>query len=236
MSEQTALITGAAQGFGRAVAAELVARRWRVLGLVRQASDVTALGQAGTPGLTWMYGDVTSRELPEVLKRELPKAVTHLDLLVNNAGVSGRTSKIADVGIDEMMHLMDVHCYGPVRCIQGCLDLLRRAPRPTIVNVSSRLGSVERVATGGFDELNVSYAMRISKAAQNMLSAALIRELGPLGVRVLAVHPGQVTTRMASRDADMSPEDAARRFVDWLLADGSPSAGFFEPEQGSISW
>jgi NAD(P)-dependent dehydrogenase (short-subunit alcohol dehydrogenase family) len=183
-----------------------------------------------------MYGDVTNRELPEVLKRDLPKAVTHLDLLVNNAGVSGRTSKIADLDMEELMHLMDVHCYGPIRCIQGCLDLLHRAPRPTIVNVSSRLGSVARVATGSFDELNVSYAMRISKAAQNMLSAALIRELGPLGVRVLAVHPGQVTTRMASRDALMSPEDAARRFVDWLLADGGPSAGFFEPEQGSVSW
>lgn len=102
--------------------------------------------------------------------------------------------------------------------------------------MSSRLASVAHVADGVFDELNVSYAMRISKAAQNMLSAALIRELGPLGIRVLAVHPGQITTRMANRDAAMSPEDAAHRFVDWLLADGGPSAGFFEPEQGSISW
>jgi NAD(P)-dependent dehydrogenase (short-subunit alcohol dehydrogenase family) len=56
----------------------------------------------------------------------------------------------------------------------------------------------------------------MAKAAQNMFSASIHRELRGTGIAVFAVHPGRIRTRMGSPDADMSAEEAAKRFAGWL--------------------
>jgi NAD(P)-dependent dehydrogenase (short-subunit alcohol dehydrogenase family) len=236
MNQQTALITGASRGFGRAVAGELVGRGWSVVGLVRTRADADDFTATLAPRGTGIVGDVADPALPCTLQQHLPLILSHVDLLVNNAGIVGSGKSVANLDLDEMARLMEVHCYGPIRCIQGCLELLRRSPNPTIVNVSSRLGSVSKVASGAFDEVGVSYSMRVSKAAQNMLSAAISRELVPQGFRVLAVHPGLVATPMGNPGAALSPQEAAHQFVEWVLADVGPSSGFFEPGKGVLSW
>ena len=73
-----------------------------------------------------------------------------------------------------------------------------------VVNVSSRLASLARVAAGEFDALRISYAMRISKAALNMATVCLARELSADAIAVHCIHPGRIRTRMASADADIT--------------------------------
>ena len=109
-----------------------------------------------------------------------------------------------------------MHCCGAIRCLQAVLPYLRKAEAATIVNVNSRLGSISNVSSGKFDHITVSYGMRIAKAAQNMLSASLYREIKNTGISVFSVHPGRILTRMGSLDADTLPEEAAIRFISWL--------------------
>ncbi len=90
------------------------------------------------------------------------------------------------------------------------------------MNITSRLASIQRQADGhyGADNLGASYACRIAKAAQNMLSSVVAAELGPSGVGVWAVHPGRMTTDPGSAAAELvrlveerRPEDTMVRFI-----------------------
>ena len=79
--------------------------------------------------------------------------------------------------------------------------------------------------------------MRISKAAQNMLTACLHRELGPEGIAVYAVHPGRLRTRMGSADADVEVEEAAARLLDWLArARATEPVAYVEPGRDDLPW
>jgi NAD(P)-dependent dehydrogenase (short-subunit alcohol dehydrogenase family) len=82
-----------------------------------------------------------------------------------------------------------------LRLAQTLLPTLLAAPAPVIVNVSSRLGSLAALAAGDFADRKTSYAYRVSKAAQNMLTVALAQELAGR-VRCWAVHPGSLATAM----------------------------------------
>lgn len=132
---------------------------------------------------------------------------------------------------------MEVHCYATLRCAKFCWPLLSRAKDAAIVNITSRLGSISAVASGEYDHLDISYSMRISKAAQNMLSACLHREALRDEISVLAVHPGRMQTKMGNPDADLTAEEAAERFFRWLpgvLANGKYE--FLEPESPELDW
>ena len=110
----------------------------------------------------------------------------------------------------EVLRLVDLHCSGALRCTRAALPALRLAERAMVVNVSSRLASLTRVSAGDFDALRISYAMRISKAALNMATVCLARELAADGIAVHCVHPGRIRTRMASADADIEPDRRLR--------------------------
>jgi NAD(P)-dependent dehydrogenase (short-subunit alcohol dehydrogenase family) len=99
----------------------------------------------------------------------------------------------------------------------AALPFLRKAPRPAVVNVSSRFGSIALTEQGQFRGL---YAYAVAKSAQNMLSACLRQELGREGIRVFAVHPGRLKTAVAAADADTEPRAAAERLADWVDAAG----------------
>lgn len=69
-----------------------------------------------------------------------------------------------------------------------------------------------------------SHEYRITKAAQNMLSITMAQDLAEMHVEVWALHPGRLATKMRSVDADMHPDDAARRLVGWIT-ERTPQTG-----------
>jgi NAD(P)-dependent dehydrogenase (short-subunit alcohol dehydrogenase family) len=132
---------------------------------------------------------------------------------------------------------MRVHVHGPIVCTQAALPWLRRSPLGTIVNVSSRLGSITRIAAGTYDHLRISYAMRISKAAQNMLTACLHRELAAEGIAIYAVHPCRLRTDMGSADADIDAGAAATRLLEWLDHNRREKlVAYIEPDRDELPW
>lgn len=237
MMLSTALVTGAGRGYGLELCRALAARGVHVLGTVRTAEGAAAFEAAcGGPG-TPICADVTDENAGASIAAALAARDQPLDLLVNNAGVITSGARIEEVQLADVDHLLRVHVHGPIVCTQAALPWLRRSSLGTIVNVSSRLGSISRIASGAYDHLRISYAMRISKAAQNMLTACLHRELLPENIAVYAVHPGRLQTRMGSADADIDVAEAATRLLGWLERNrGERLVAYIEPDRDELPW
>jgi NAD(P)-dependent dehydrogenase (short-subunit alcohol dehydrogenase family) len=216
MKEQVASITGVSQGFGLELTREYCRMRWRVFGVLRSKEDGIQLLSEFGAGFNPIVTDLRDGSAVKDIRLGLGGKTDVLSLLINNAGIGGTGRYIEDVSCSELKELFDVHCCGAIRCLQAALPFLKKAERPTVVNVSSRVGSISKVSSGDLDHIPLSYGIRMAKAAQNMLSASLYRELKGTGIAVFTVHPGRIRTRMGSPDADMSAVEAAARFVNWL--------------------
>lgn len=134
-----------------------------------------------------------------------------------------------------MRRAFNVAVCGALRIIRVCLPALHRSEAPTIVIVSSRLGSISAQARADYQELDTSYAYRISKAAQNMLIASLAQEFGP-AIRCWAVHPGTLTTGMGRPGAEKTPEEAAIQLRSELESDSRTSPRFISLGSADLEW
>ena len=205
------LVTGASRGFGRELTEVYRSRGWTLSPLVRDPRAAAAW--AGTDGCHPIRADVGVAGVEDAIRDVLEAHTSALDLLVNNAGGIRKLRWLAATTSEDVEEAFRVHCLGAFRCTRAALPFLRRAARPTVVNVTSRFGSIAGAVAGEFRGI---YSYSIAKCAQNMLTACLDRELRQEGVRVLAVHPGRLKTEVAATDADTEPRVAAERLADWL--------------------
>jgi NAD(P)-dependent dehydrogenase (short-subunit alcohol dehydrogenase family) len=206
------MITGAGRGLGRALLEEYLSRSWTVFPLLRDVGAAEALSSTAT-GCHPIVADVGSMEVEAAIAVTLGDLGIPLDLLINNAGNIKKLRWLAATEPQDVEQLFRVHCLGALRCTRAALPWLRQAECPVVVNITSRFGSIGRTAAGEFRGI---YSYHIAKAAQNMLTVCLDRELRGEGIRVLAVHPGRLRTAVAAADADTDPADAARILADWL--------------------
>ncbi len=216
----TALVTGANRGIGRAIAAGLLAKGCRV---TIGARDPRAGAEAAEAlGCDWTLLDL---EDPDSYFAAMTRA-GGFDILVNNAGVLRDVSLLdRDSDFDIAMQVM---VSGPLDLIRSNVHHWRDTGWGRIVNLSSGWGSF---AAG----LGGPGAYGVAKAALNALTKALPRDLPP-GVKVNAMCPGWVATRMGGAGAPRGPEEAAATAI-WLalLPDEGPTGGFFRDRQ-PIDW
>jgi NAD(P)-dependent dehydrogenase (short-subunit alcohol dehydrogenase family) len=99
--------------------------------------------------------------------------------------------------------VFNVNTLAPMRVAETFARHLERAQSPRLLNISSKLGSIQANETSG------AHLYRSSKAALNMVTKCLSIDLDERGVIVAAVHPGHVSTDMGGRNAALSPEDSA---------------------------
>src|SRR5579875_481499 len=137
MSKQTALITGATSGIGRAAAAQLAAEGWEVWAAGRspERAEVTAT-QLGCRSLQLDVTDPASVAAAAAL-------VTELDVLVNNAGISPQHSvPLAEADAELFRRTYETNVFGVVTVTNAFLPVLRCSHHPRIVNVSSGTASL----------------------------------------------------------------------------------------------
>jgi NAD(P)-dependent dehydrogenase (short-subunit alcohol dehydrogenase family) len=150
-----------------------------------------------------------------------------VDTLVNNAGVlhEGPLLDLTDAQIAEAVM---VHLTSPIRIIRSVVGNMVRGGYGRIVNVSSGWGSFAEGMGGPGD-------YGITKAALNALTVRLAKEL-PAAVKVNAMCPGWVRTRMGGEGATRTPDEGADTAV-WLatLPDDGPTGGFFR-DRKPIEW
>jgi NAD(P)-dependent dehydrogenase (short-subunit alcohol dehydrogenase family) len=193
-----AVVTGAARGIGRAVAERLAAEGARVL-----LSDVepAVADVAAHLGQPHHVADVADSAAVNALFEAADQALPHLDVLVNNAGVIGRATKLADLSEAEFDRVMGVNLKAGLLTTQAAARRMTPRRAGAIVN----LASVAAVMAGG-DQ--IPYA--VSKAAVKQLTAMTALSLAPYGVRVNAVGPGPVETPMMAAVTGGSDEGMAK--------------------------
>ena len=178
-----ALITGASQGFGRALLGALVARGWAC---AVDARDATALNAAtaGLPNVRAVPGDVTD---PGHRAAVVAAAGERLDLLVHNASELGPSPlpRLAAYPLDALRRVYEVDVLAPVALTQLALPALQRASAPTVVVLSSDAAVEAYPGWGGYGS---------AKAALDHIAAVLAAEHPDL--RVYAFDPGDMRTAM----------------------------------------
>lgn len=242
---KVALVTGANKGIGQAAAEQLAALGMTVLvGSRDPRRGAEAAAEIGGVAVTL---DVTDPATVEAAARLVEDRYGHLDVLVNNAGISGSglvspmdaVDQIPScVELDMVRRVFETNVFGVIAVTNAMLPLLRRSPAPRIVNVSSHAGSVSIAADpeGQMSALLPSAAYTPSKAALNALTVQYANELRKDGFLVNAAAPGYVDTDANNHTGFLTPAQGAAVLVGLatLDADG-PTGGFFAAD-GPVPW
>ena len=236
MSEQTtALVTGANKGIGYEIAAGLGALGMRVgVGArdgVRREEAVEKLRAAGVDAFGVPL-DVTDDESVAAAAASLDR----LDVLVNNAGITGGMPQEPTRVDPALMRLVvETNVIGVIRVTNAMLPLLRRSAHPRIVTVSSGVGSLTRQTSGG-DTGPISAAYSPSKTFLNAVTIQYVKELADTNIKINLACPGFVATDLNGFRGVRTPQQGAATAIRLAtLPDDGPTGGYFE-DAGTIPW
>jgi len=209
---RTAIVTGAAHGFGRAIALRLAALGARVVAcdvLKDEVEETARLGRAEGTTVEARVVDVSDRRAVQAMARETLEASGRIDILVNDAGgVMGQVGRpIEEVPEADWRAIFAVNLDGAFHCSQAVAPAMKAARYGRIVNISSGAGL--GVSLTGIQ----AYAS--AKAGQIGLTRQLAHELGPWGITVNNIAPGFVRSNPTTEKQWASyGEDGQRRLVE----------------------
>ena len=228
----TTLITGANKSLGYETARRLIAEGHDVW--VAARDETRGRAAADELGARFVQLDVTD-DASVAAAAETVAAETGLDVLVNNAGISGGMVPVPEVTPSVLENVLATNVVGILRVTQAFVPLLSRSDNPVIVNVSSGMGSLavttdpERLES---TLVNVTYSP--SKAAVNMLTSQYAKALPQM--RVNAVDPGYTATDFNSHRGVKTVEQGAEAIVQMALLDGSGPTGGYVDDEGTVPW
>lgn len=207
-----AIVTGASQGFGLALTAQLVARGWSVVVDARDGGKLAAATERldGSGSVHAVAGDVADpRHRDELL--DVARRLGGLDLLVHNASELGPSPlpPLAEYPHDALARVFEVNVLAPVALTQRAIPLLQSSPSPTVVAVSSDAAVEAYEGWGGYGA---------SKAALDHAFAIFAKEQP--GLCAYVFDPGDMRTAMHQRafpGEDISDRQLPERVVPALL-------------------
>ncbi len=230
---KVALITGGSRGIGRATAILAAQNGYDVcFSYVAddRAAQITQLAceKQGVKALA-VKGDISSETDVQNLFTRCDEALGSCMLLVNNAGIIGKASRLEDLSADTLQQVFGVNVFGAFYCAKQAIKRMSTdngGPGGVIINISSM------AATLGSPGEYVHYAA--SKGALETFTIGLSKEVGPQGIRVNAIQAGTASTEiheksgnpdrpdMVARTAPLgrvaTPEDIAEAVI-WLASD-----------------
>jgi 3-oxoacyl-[acyl-carrier protein] reductase len=190
MAGRAGVVTGGAQGIGLAIAEALVREGAAVvladLDLDTATASAESLTAAGPGKAIACACDVTSEEQVAAAVTACTDAFGSLEFWVNNAGIT-RDKTLRNMSLDDFRQVIDIHLVGGWLGTRAASAVMREQGRGAMVNISSISGKV-----GNPGQTNYSAA----KAGLIGLTKAAAKELGRYGIRVNAVQPGLIKTRM----------------------------------------
>ncbi len=241
MSEQAiALVTGANKGIGYEIAAGLGALGWSVgVGArdeQRREAAVEKLQAAGVDAFGVPL-DVTDDASVTAAAALLEERAGRLDVLVNNAGVTGGgPQEPTTVDLATVRTAVETNVIGVIRVINAMLPLLRRSASPRIVNMSSSVGSLTLQTTPGAFTGPVAVAYSPSKTFLNAVTIQYAKELHDTNILINAACPGFVATDLNGFRGVRTPEQGAAIAIRLAtLPDDGPTGRFFD-DAGIVAW
>ncbi|GJL86505.1 MAG: short-chain dehydrogenase [Minwuia thermotolerans] len=224
---KTILITGAGRGIGRQLALQSLESGASVIACARRIGDLDDLVAKGAEAQAL---EVTDLDAINSLKAALGDRP--IDILFNNAGIIGPDRQaIGDMDIDGWRETMEVNVYAPYRVSEALVDNVAASDHRTIVVVSSKMGSMS------LNTVSDRFIYRSSKAAVNQVVVCMANEWRPRGVRVVATHPGWVSTDMGGAAAPVTPAESAAGLL--KVANGmtdEASGRFWNYDGEELSW
>jgi len=231
-----AFVTGANKGIGREVAKQLAQQGFFVyLGSRDLASGQAAVQQLHDLGLTRLQAvqlDVTNPVSIQAARATIGAQTPVLDVLVNNAGISGGFVQSAlSATLEQFRTVFETNLFGVAGVTQAFLDLLRQSPQPRIVNVSTSMASLtlySDIANTNFLWLSVYQS---SKTALNMYTLNLAHELRDMPFKVNAVCPGYTQTDFTGHQGTSTVEQAGQRIAKYALLGPDGPTGQYVSEE-----
>ena len=231
---KTALITGANRSIGLEITKQLSKKGLFVyLGsrdLVKGKAIVAELNQNGFENIKAIEIDVTKPESVLAAQKIVENEKGKLDILINNAGISGEFPQSAlDTSINDIQNVFDTNFFGVISVTQAFLELLKKSESPRISNITSGLGSLTLHSDPNWKYYNFKATSYItSKAALNAYTITLAYELKDLQFKVNAIDPGYTATDFNHHSGPGTVESAATFIIKHTLTDeNAPTGKFF---------
>jgi NAD(P)-dependent dehydrogenase (short-subunit alcohol dehydrogenase family) len=233
----TTLVTGANKGLGYETARQLIAAGHAVYVGARDAE----LGRAAADrlGARFIHLDVTDDASVGAAAKAI-EADGGLDVLVNNAGIEGRTPDNTVIGAadetgEHMQALFDTNVFGIARMLHEFLPLLRRSAAPVVVNVSSGLSKTADLANpDGPVHFYPGVAYPASKTAVNTVTVQYAKAFP--GIRINAVDPGYTATDLNGRTGTQTVAEGAEIIVRMAQIGQDGPTGRYFAASGPLEW
>lgn len=233
VSPKTFVVTGANRGIGLAVTGHLAATGHRVVAACRRPGDATELAALGVPIVAL---DVADDGSIAAAPAAVAAHVRSIDVLVHNAGIKqaagarweASAGPMPHLDADAIMTVLRTNVVGALLTTQALRPLL--AAGAVVAHITSLLGSMS--GTVGID-----YAYNASKAALNMVTVTMQRDVGLTGIAPVAINPGWIRTSMGGDDAPLALEAASRDLANLLARLDATFAGRFVDRLGNtVPW
>ena len=176
------MVTGAAQGIGRATAEKFLAQGWQVLAIDQQAEGLASLQSTAPTQVTTLVLDVTGQDAPAQAMALAKQRFGRLDALINNAGI-GKSKAVHETTDAELDRFYAINLRSVFRFSREALGLMESGA--CMVHVASTFGLIGNPVAS-------SYAA--TKAALIGLTRQMAVDYGPKGIRINAVAPGVIHT------------------------------------------
>ena len=224
------LVTGANKGLGFETARQLTQRGHTVYLGARDVERGEAA--AATIGSRFVHLDVSDDTSVETALRVVARDEGHLDVLVNNAGISA----VGDVTGPVALSVFDTNVIGIVRVTQAALPLLQNSENPVVVNVSSALGSFWAVTNPDRRQFHFpSIVYGSSKAAVSMLTVQYAKTYP--GIKFNAVEPGFTATDLTPFSGAGQPVEKGAEVIVRMATIGTDGpTGSFQEGEGELAW
>jgi NAD(P)-dependent dehydrogenase (short-subunit alcohol dehydrogenase family) len=204
INDAVAVVTGAAQGNGKAIAKGLAQHgaRVAVCDIQLEAAEIVAaeISSSGSTAKAFKV-DVTDPDSVAGLAQSVERELGQTSILINNAGIIRRSPVNSETFEQDWRAVMAVNADGPMLMIRAFLSQLT-ATQGRIVNLASIMSVTAGPGLSGY---------AASKGALLQLTKGLAHDLAPLGIRINAIAPGVIETPMT--DATRANPDAIGRFM-----------------------
>jgi len=233
----TTLITGSNKGLGYETARQLVAAGHTVYMGARDPER--GRRAASRLGARFVELDVTDDASVAAAANAI-EADGGLDVLVNNAGIEGRTPGNGVIGApdetaEHMRALFETNVFGMVRVLHAVLPLLLRSAAPVVVNVSSGLSKTADLANpDGPVHFYQGVAYPASKTAVNTVTVQYAKAFP--GIKINAVDPGYTATDLNGRTGTQTVEEGAEIIVRMAQIGQDGPTGEYFAASGPIAW
>ena len=228
----TTLISGANKGLGYESARRLIEAGHTVWMGARDESRGRAAANA--LGGRFIQLDVTSDESVEAAAATIA-AEGGLDVLVNNAGIAGPFRDALELTADDATDVFSTNVVGIVRMTRAFVPVLRASGAPTIINVSSGMGSFAAVLDPERVESSIVAPLyQASKAAVTMLTVQYAKALPEF--RVNAVDPGYTATDFNGHSGPQTVTEGTDAIVELASRSGAGATGTFIDREGAAAF